>query len=254
MTPLRIAIILLLPVIQTVLLILGISFQHSFFYSIVGGFIVSDVLLALFFKKSISRSHILWFALPSLLLYGGSASALFVLEESYLIKSILIAHLFLQWLYFINLYYHLYRNQKYQERSFWNISLSVHIVSFFNFAIALYGLVYFVDYSLFLLIIPFGAICAIAYAQQLVVHKMDVVKHWIFCSIQSFILIECALVINLLPSPYLTKAFLLSIPFFIVSKLGYSSLRKELHSRAVLFTVLLAEGVLLLVILTTRWR
>lgn len=254
MKALRFLTIIFLPIAQTAILMVGLAFPPFYFYCVLGGFVVTDALLALFFKKHISRSLIVWLATPIILLFGASAAALIVVEEPYIIKSILAAQCIFQFLYLLNLYYYLYRSDKYQEHSFWQITAAVHVLSFFNGVLALYGLIYYVDYSIVYLIIPFGLITAIAYAQQLVIHQLSPRQYWRFWGIQTLLVLEFALIIHLLPSSYITKAFFLTIPFFLTSQFGYTSLKKELNVKSLISTVLLSLVVLLLVLVTTRWR
>ena len=273
MLPLRRAIIILLPLLQTFFVVVGLHFQNiyvfpllqtDFFavdfkfqniyaYSAIAGLIVSDVLIALFFKKSISRSKIFWYALPPLLLYCSAVLALMIVEESYLIGSIIGTHALFQWLYLINLYFFLYKKERYQERSFLQMTMSLHTLSFLFFSIAAFGLIYYVDYSTFIVIIPVCFLGAVGFAQQLVIGGFDIRQYWRFLGIQTLIIAEIMLVISWFPSPYLTKAFFLTVPLFLSCQLGYPALRKELDNRFLLHTILLTVCVVLLVVMTTRW-
>lgn len=250
----RISILLLLPIIQTALFASGLAFQGAYFFIVAGGFVLSDSLIALFFNKTIKRSRILWYSLPSLLLYTSAAASLVVAEERYLIIAIIAAHIVFQWLYLINLYYFLHKSERYQEHSFWHISTSLHVISFFLTAIAAYGLVSYADYSIFVVVVPVCMISAATFAQQLVIANMDAIKQWRFWSLQTLIIAECMLVIHWLPSMYLPKAFLLTIPFFLSCQLGLPIIRKDQTDKSHMITILVAASMLLLVVLTTRWR
>ncbi len=251
---LRRVIIFVFPLLQAATFVVGLKFPNIYAYGAIAGFVVSDALIALFFKKSISRSKIFWYALPSLLLYCSAFFALFIVEEDYLQWSIIGAQALFQWLYLINLYFFLYKNERYQERSFWQVTMSLHILSFTFFSIAAFGLIYYVDYSIYLVIIPVCLIGAVGFAQQLIIGGFDLRQYWKFLGVHTLILIESMLILHALPSPYLPKAFFLSIPFFLSCQLGFPAIRKELNSRFLIHTVLMTTCVVVLVVMTTRWR
>lgn len=254
MTTLRILTILFLPLLQVGILIGGLTFPAAYFYSALAGFIITDALVALFFKRNTPHSNILWYALPSLLLYLSSAGSLVVVEERYLITSILIAQALFQWLYVINLFFYLYRKERYQETSFWHITMSLHVLSFFNFAVALYGLDYYADYSALYLGIPLCLISALVFAQQIIISGSSARKHWQFWSLQTLLIAESIIILQWFPSPYVTKAFFLTIPFFLACQLGMAFHRKELQMRSALVTTTITIIMLLLVVISTRWR
>ncbi len=244
----------LLPLIETLFLKVGLVFPGQYLVIVLGGVVVSDAFLTILFKKNIPRMKIIWYALPSLLLYCSSAASLFIVEESYLRNTIVITNAVFQCLYLLNLYFLLYKRERYQERSFWHITATLNVVSFLNSSIVIYGLIHFVEYKLMLLIIPLVLLTALFHMQQLVSQGFDIRQHWRFICIQTLIIIECAFAIHWLPNHFIPKSFFLTIPFFMANQIGYSALRKEQSRRSVLSIIAIAASMLLLVLLTSRWR
>ncbi len=243
-----------LPLIETLFLKVGLAFGAQYLVIVLGGAVVSDALLTFLFKKNIPRMKIIWYALPSLLLYCSSAASLFIVEESYLRNAIVITNAAFQCLYLLNLYFLLYRREQYQERSFWHITATLNVLSFLNSSIVVYGLIHFVEYKLTLLVIPLALLTTLFHMQQLVSQGFDIRQYWRFIGIQMLIIIECAFAIHWFPSHFITKGFFLTIPFFMANQIGYSMLRKEQSSRSILSIIAIAASMLLLVLLTSRWR
>ncbi|MEK7648875.1 MAG: hypothetical protein AAB400_03075 [Patescibacteria group bacterium] len=254
MKTVRILLLLFLPVLQTLVLKIGLAFPSHYLAIAFGGVILLDALLTLFFKKNIQRMKIVWYALPALLLYCSAASSLFIVEESYLRNTIIASNALFQWLYLINLYFLLYKQEQYQVRSYWHITMVLHVISFLNLSILLFGLIYYVEYKLSFLIIPFAIVTALFFVQQLVIHECDIRQFWRFTAVQTLIIVESAFAIHWFPTHFIPKAFFLTIPFFLINQIGYSTLKREQTVRSVLSSVAITLAMLLLVLLTSRWR
>lgn len=254
MIAVRIAAIIAIPFVQLASIAAGVIVPNFFLFTALGGAIISDVLLTLLFTRTIVWQRICWYTLPSLLLYFGSALSIFVLEERFVIISILTASALFQWLYLINLYYLLYKKDKYQEHSFWYVTLSVHVLSFFTFSIALYGLMYYVDYHVSILLVSISVLSGLAFIQQLFITNVDSMRNWRLWTMGMLIIAESSFVIYWLPNQYLAKAFYITIPFFLLCHFGYSAFRYEQQTKLNSAIILLTSIMLLLVVLTTRWR
>ena len=198
--------------------------------------------------------HILWYAMPSILLLSGSAGALVVLEEPYMRIAILALSSIAQWLYLINIYFLLHKSKNYQIRSFWHITMTASVLSFVWFSLTLYGLIYYVEYKLTLLIVPFCALSALLICQQLRANDMSIRKYWRVCALNVLCIAESAFAIHWLPIAYVPKAFFLTTPFFLSQYLSYSFLRKELTVKSTISSIAITFCVLVLVVLTSHWR
>lgn len=254
MNTVRYCIIGLLPVLQTALFVVGLVFPAIYFYVIVAGIIITDALLTFFFQRALSRWRIFWYALPSLLLYVAVSGSLLVLEEHYMIVALVAANSALQLLYLIHLHGMQRGVEQEQNRAFWYSTMSLHVLSFFCFAVTFYGLIYYADYNIFVLLIPIGIISACSFAQQLVSMGVHPWMQWKYWTIQTLIIMESALIIHWLPSPYLTKAFFLSMPFYVFNQIGYASYRKEHYTKLSAGAIGVSLIVLVLVLLTAKWR
>lgn len=253
MKALRVIIIFVIPSLQTVALITGMAWPVVFFGTLFAALIVSDALMAFFFERKTARRQLLSMAFPSgaLLLFTGTALSL--IEISELRTGFIVINALLQLSYCATIYYAMHRPDAFQVQSLWHATFAVHIVSFFACAITFFGIVHYAVAPFRFILIPFMVI-AFLYSyhfQSLLLTTSR--EQRIIAIIQTLILLECTLVLYWLPIIYYSKAFLLLVPYYLM---GAAAINAKISTRGRYspISVIILAVVLLLVLITLRWR
>lgn len=254
MNNVRIALIVLLPACQTILLSIGMTYPVFYFGILISTLILSDVLFALFFKRGTPKRQILITAFPSgaLLLFVGTALAM--LETSEMRIALLVLNTLLQSLYAMTLYFALHRPEHFQQRSLWHVTLAVQGASYFAFNVTFFGLLHYAVAPFRILILPFIIITLLFLYHSSLIFFDVVRERWRFVIIGTVILSEFALLLYWLPSLYLSKAFLMSVPHYLFSSMTLNSKDSMDRWKKTTPPFLIAAIMLILVLITLRWR
>jgi len=245
--------IFVIPLLQAVLLQLGLFFDMYFFYFIAGAFLMSDVLLYLFIPKKTEKTHVFVLSFPPLALLLATSALLFFLESNTARSSIIAIHTILQLFYGVRMTRFLYK-EGYPELFFTETISTVLLVSYFFFSFSFYALIYFVEIRIWYLIVPFILLTFLFFLVHLWMHRYTIREHILAMLAYCVLIFEALLIIRWLPSFYYVNALLITILYFFIISLGFGSLKKEIPRNQKILTVILAAGVVLLVMATAQWR
>lgn len=250
----RVAQIFFIPAVQGLFLLLALNYEQLFFVWMLSAFLATDILLVPYFTKKEKQADIFTYSFLPLLLILLTFCGIFFIESDFVIRLMIAINGVSQFFYLLNLYYHFFRPDQYQERSLYHASSFLHILAFFYASETVFGLAYYVDISLFITLPVFMLVLAGLFVQMFLVRQISPRQNML--AIGAGVVLTCELMIALsfLPSIYYVSAGLATAFFSAFSHLLVSSIKKELTRFEVLSTVLIAFFVVVLVVATATWR
>ena len=253
---LRPLLIALLPLIHiAVFLTLGLT-EHYILWVLPVVFLITDLLLLPLTPPRASWSVRLSTTLPSILLILSSLGLYLFLEDTALFArvAVIVANALLQGIYLFNLYSYSYRSEHYQERSLSHVSSYMNMLIVFYSSCLLFASIFFIDIPIWYLIAPFVVIIMGVTTQSLWIDGIKIRAQGYLWIAMPIIMVELLYVLLWLPSFYYVNGLVIAIWYTCLMHVGISSARKELEKREIAITTIIAIFVIVLLMLTARWR
>ncbi len=244
----------LIPAIQTAAIFFAFRLEQWYLFIGLVAFLATDMLLVPFIGEQREKRFIFITAWPPLALISTVFAAIFFLDDPVLTISVICLNAALQFFYLLNLYYYLYRREKYQESSFYHNHLVIHIVTIWLAAVSLFGAEYYIDVKPRFLILPFLALFTVMIAHLLKTYQRSLKKHRLFIISSLVMMAEAIAVAHLLPNYYLMNASIILVLDALLVLVGIPSLKKEVSKTGYRVTIILLVVVLLLILISAPLR
>ncbi len=242
-----------IPLIQALFLILAIRFDVYFFHFIILSFVLSDVMLYLFFPAQTSRRDIAKYSFPWILSYLAVASALFFSDTIILSSSVIIAATGVQILYFRAVAAVLHFPQK-PTVIYSGVFYFLIVFYFFTLSVFLHSLAYFLDVPFWYSILPFLLLFLPMQYAFLSSYTIDPYIKILITAGTAIGATELLYAVSWLPLSYLSSAVITSILYACFLDILVSSLGKTISRRRLYASIIVATVVIYLVSVLIRWR
>lgn len=249
MIPPRSFIVFFIPIIQTLLLSIGIYFEYFYLYLAITAFIITDVLLYFLLPTSISRLSAAALSAPPIVLFLSTAGALVFVDNMFAIIAVIMTNALVTgtYLYALPSRLTMLRNETVQPPAIFIGAFGMLIVALaFQLTLILFAFLYFLDIPFWVSILPYlGALLSIVfvYFHERGIQRIHVVM---LISIAAVCLAEIIYSLTWLPLAYLPSTALVTIAWIVMmdSLLGYR----------MKYTLLTACIMLLLIATVSVWR
>lgn len=254
MTFFRIFTIVLIPLVQVVILLVSARFEHYFYTGAALAFLVTDILLVPLFSGNKKKVSVYVYSFPPLGAVVGTYALFFFLEDSWTKLALISVNALVQGVYFLNLYYLLFKPDRTQERSFLHVNSMMHALILFTASGVAYGLSQYLALPVWYWILPYTLIIAGCQTQVFAVHGLALKEYRNEFILATVCIVELAWALSLLPSLSLTNAILLTALASVLTSIIISSIKKELSRMEAIGAVLIVFAVVLFVSGTAAWR
>jgi hypothetical protein len=189
---------------------------------------------------------------PFFLLTGGLFFILFL--ENQIFKHFLVILLaVLLGLFLENIFIYIYRHDKYQVNSLENISSYLNLISTLFFCSGFFGLLTFLNISVWLLILLILLVIVSLSYQTIWINKIISGKSWLYILIICLISCELAWTLFFLPISFYVSGAVLSIAYYLVLGISRFYLLGNLDAKIVKRHLIISLIVLILILGTARW-
>lgn len=254
MTFFRILTIILIPLVQTGILLMSARFEHYFYTGAALAFLVTDIFLVPLFSGNKKKVNVYAYSFPPLGAVVGTFALFFFLEEPWAKVALIFVNALVQGVYLLNLYYLLFKQDRTQERSFLHVNSMMHVLILFTVSGVAYGLGQYLALPVWYWILPYAIIIAGCQAQVFAVHGLALKEYRTELVTSSVCIVELAWALSILPSLSLTNAILLTTFASALTSIIVSSIKKELSRMESIGAVLVVSAVVGLVVGTAAWR
>jgi hypothetical protein len=219
----------ILPISQALFMAAALRWENLFWVCALGAFFVADIgVFFLLGDRIKDRKTVFLYSFPFLTLSVFSFGILLILESTLLKIGVIGVETIIGFVYLLNVASALFRPEKYEERSFANISATIHSIVMLYSSVLFFGLQYYIDFPIWYLIIPFLAVSAVIFMHMLWTHGIQhVLQHRLLIICFLLLVLELIFSIQWLPVHYTVNAFIVTVFFYIFSNLIISSLRNE---------------------------
>ncbi len=256
MNLLRPLLILLIPLVHGIILWQLFLMPASVVYLILTLFILTDVMLFSFTPRDMVPTWRFGITWPPLALVVFIAGTFLFLDTSFLLtREIVIGvNALVQGIFLLHLYYYYYRPDRYQERSLQRVTESMNTLIVFCASAVLFALVFFLDVPIWYMVIPYVWVIGCCSLQTVWIHGLSAKAHYPIVIAPAILMLELVYALLWLPSIYFVNACIIAIFYSGVMSLSIASIKKELKRRDVVVTGLISLLMLVLVVVTTKWR
>lgn len=176
----------------------------------------------------------------------GSSLLFFTFLESLILKVILIVLVTsIIFIFYNKIFQEFYRSQIWQLRTLKNILFYLQILSLWFLACAIYGLIIFINFSIYLAILLLVVILLIFFEQFIWYNELDKEKNLTICYLIFLILIvECSIIIKLLPISLYFKGLIMTVIYYLFTQ-GFLAtkaqkvINKAYSTKTVIFILIL---------------
>ncbi|MDP2656371.1 MAG: hypothetical protein Q8P11_02300 [bacterium] len=251
---LRILLIFLVPALITVAMLLTLGRPEMYFYALGGSIVAEGILLFFLFPRQERTFDVINIAFPVVVQMILAWIVLFFVEDPYSRYAIVLAHVCLQYIFLINVYYFLYKFERYQKRALPHITSYMGIINVFYSATIVYALGFYLEYPIWYTVWPLLLLILLILIQNLWIHDISIKQRWYYVAVIMLVLTQLIFVIQILPTVYFVNAFMVVVYYYLAVHLGLAVLQKEMTRRELIRNGVIVVVVILLVLLTTRWR
>lgn len=189
--------------------------------------------------------------LPSVFFIALSAYS--VLKSGAVIQILFLLNAAFLYFYLRSIYYFLVQPLSFRKNDFENISSTGGFLSFFFISSAVYGLVSFLNFSFWPLVVILIAASFLILYQFILVNAGSGKNHLIYIISAALILAELAWVISFLPLNFNLSGLILSVFYYLMSGLIKAHLLDRLNKKTVESYLFFSFGVIFITLLTARW-
>ncbi|MDO8489819.1 MAG: hypothetical protein Q7S47_00210 [bacterium] len=254
MNSLRIISIIGIPLLQAVCILFGMQFEQWYALSAIAAFIITDIFLAFFFVPETKKMHVFTYSYLPLVGVLGTFGLVFLVESDFVKSATIITSAFVQFLYFLNLYYALFRPKWHQQRALFHAVRVMAYAVVYCMSAIVYGFSYYLNTPYWQTFPPFFIVMMLLVCQILLLNDKKIKKHIFFLGAFAAVISEVFFVISTLPSTYYVSAALFTALIMAGLQLAASSLRKEQTHMETVSTVLITACVVVLIVVTASWR
>lgn len=170
----RIFIIGMIPILQTVLLIFAFRFPDFFIVLTISGIIMTDLGIAFLMRPNTLKGELFVTSIPSLALMISISGMILFVEDPRLIYLLIGSNAGIQCVYFVNLYLYSFKKIHYQERLFAHISNACNTFSVYLLSSCLFAVIYYLDIHFWILLVGFLGVAVLFYVATLKVYSLQI--------------------------------------------------------------------------------
>ncbi|MDD5290169.1 MAG: hypothetical protein PHT40_03170 [Patescibacteria group bacterium] len=198
--------------------------------------------------KAISRFILKYFLLEVVLI-----ASLVFLENNVIKQVLIIATTLALALHQEYLFRFLYRPEKYKAYSLENLSSSMNLLTMLLLALAIFGLMVFMNMALWSALILAVIVTGACFAIFLVAAKIEIRKNKWYMIMAMFLMVEIFVILSWLPFNFYLKALLFSTFYYLVADLSRHVIGKTANTKAVFWPTLVGGLLWVLLLVTARW-
>ncbi len=242
-----------LPLTQALFLLLAIRFDVYFFHFTILSFLISDVMLYLFFPTHTTTRDRIQYSFQWLLSFLATVGALFFSDTVILSLSIIACVTAIQIMYFRIVLLTLHSLEE-RNAVYSGIFYFLLVVFFFTLSIIVYSSAYFLDMPFWYSIVPFLLLFLPMQYAFLSSYTIDQYTKILITAGTAIGATELLYSISWLPLTYLSSAAITSILYACFLDVLSSSFGQTISRRRLYASIIVAGTVIYLVSVLIRWR
>lgn len=247
----RIVTIFLLPILQTVFLVVSLKYPSVFFWFAGISIIITDIAIAFLIKPHTLKQELFVTSIPSLALLISVFGVILFIESPQLTNVLVGIHACIQLVYFINLYLITFKKNTYQERLFAHISNACNTLSVYFLSSCLFALIYYLDIHFWKLSLVFIGIVILFYSVTLKRYNLDVKIKGLNLLFLAFLAGEMALILHWNSFPWYIASLVYTALYSTFEQLSIAEKLHELSLPKIITHCIVLAGVIVLSIATT---
>lgn len=244
----------LVPLAITAAMVFVLQYPSFYFHGVIASFVLQDIMLFFLFPRQERKWDVVSITFPIVFHVLLAWAVLLYIEDVHLLYAVAIAQCVLQYIFLGNVYYFLYKFDRYQKRALPHITSYIGIVNVFYAALLVYALSFYQDIPIWYSVGPLLLFLLLTIIQNLWIHDLSLRERWYYVAVVLIVMAQIVFVTQMLPSVYFVNAITLVITYYAAVHLGISVLQKELTRKEIIRNGVVIAIVVVLVLLTTRWR
>ncbi|MEK7102846.1 MAG: hypothetical protein AAB870_00695 [Patescibacteria group bacterium] len=251
---LRLALITLVPMAITAAMFFVLQYPSWYFQAVIASFIMQDVMLFFIFPRQERKWDVISITFPIVFHMLLAWAVLFYVEDVHFLYAVAIAHCLLQYIFLGNVYYFLYKFDRYQKRALPHITSYIGIVNVFYATLLVYALSFYQDIPIWYSVGPLLVFLGLTIMQNMWIHDISLRQRWYYIAVVLIVMTQLVFVTQILPSVYFVNALWLVLCYYTAVHMGIAALQKELTRKELTRNGVIIAIVVVLVLITTRWR
>ncbi len=251
---LRLSLIVLVPLAITASMIFVLQYPSFYFQAVVASFVLQDIMLFFLFPRQERKWDVVSITFPIVFHMLLAWAVLFYVEDIHFLYTVAIAQCILQYIFLGNVYYFLYKFDRYQKRALPHITSYTGIVNVFYATVLVYALSFYQDIPIWYSIGPLLLFLFLTIIQNMWIHDVSLRRRWYYVVVALTVMTQLIFATQILPSVYFVNALWLVLCYYMTVHLGIAALQKELTRKEMIRNGVIIAVVVLLVLITTRWR